>query len=342
MANEEAALEQLTFLVANHPDISQDIVTDILNHCNHNVKQAVNILSDMFQTQSIQDTPLIPPDKEASSTFYHSHIPKKPSSSKNTSSISSQGPTPVNPTPPRGAWAQKTYAHSFRVDKLCNSYQWAKRDIIENLFEAYGGCEQLVEEQLITMFQVDEPIAFAYLPNDKTNNSNRVDYKRQQQSQAMRVKVENELRLEASKGGPAPLSSEELDHNRRELWEKREYRQRLQTLASQTRKPEHFIAVREQDERLHQLSQNYLQALRQSDDFRSGYLDVHGLTKEEAIQLVEWKLQETGSKRFRVITGRGTHSHLGQAVLKPALEKYLRLKGISCSPFEDGILTINP
>lgn len=336
MENEEAALEQLTSLVSNHPEISQDVVTDILSHCNQNVKQAVNILSDMFQLEQIQNRPSLRPDKEASST------PKSSSSSKNTSFISSQGPTPVNPTPPRGAWAKKTYAHSFRVDKLCNRYQWAQRDIIENLFEAYGGCEQLVEDQLVTMFPIDEPIAFADHPNDKTNKSNRVDYRRQQQSQAMRIRVENELRLEASKGGPAPLSSEELIAHRQALWDTREYRQRLQILACQTRKPEHFIAVKEQDEKLHQLSQNYLQALRRSDDFRNGCLDVHGLTKEEAIQLVEWKLGETGNKRFRVITGRGTHSHLGQAVLKPALEKYLGLKGISCSHFEDGILTIAP
>ena len=71
-----------------------------------------------------------------------------------------------------------------------------------------------------------------------------------------------------------------------------------------------------------------------NSEFRNSHdeptVDVHGLKKHEAIECVEKKLRElqlAGMKRLRVIVGKGLHSKMGIAVLKPtvlnAMQKYV-------------------
>ena len=71
-----------------------------------------------------------------------------------------------------------------------------------------------------------------------------------------------------------------------------------------------------------------------NSEFRNSHdeptVDVHGLKKHEAIECVEKKLRElqlAGMKRLRVIVGKGLHSKMGIAVLKPtvldAMRKYV-------------------
>lgn len=127
---------------------------------------------------------------------------------------------------------------------------------------------------------------------------------------------------------------------RKRLWDTREMRGNMHNLASQTRSAEHLARAKEMDEELEGLSTEFLGKIRQSVEYQNGVVDVHGLTKDEAIKIVEWKLQEGGRKRFRLITGKGNHSRNYQAVLRPALEKHFTSTGVSFTQVHDGVLSV--
>lgn len=60
-------------------------------------------------------------------------------------------------------------------------------------------------------------------------------------------------------------------------------------------------------------------------------LDLHKLTREEALQATRDFLDEclgSGVERALIITGKGKHSADGQAILRPAVEDFLRTQDV--------------
>lgn len=152
---------------------------------------------------------------------------------------------------------------------------------------------------------------------------------------------------------------------RQQVWDKREVAFRANALAAQTRKPNLMADSRKKNDQLRKLSAYLLERIRATVEYQAGSIDLHGLTKDEAIQLVDWKLAESSSsphhhysssihqdigaaanakvhRRFHVITGKGNNSVNGQAVLGPALERHLTAKGVSFSSCHDGIISVLP
>lgn len=161
-------------------------------------------------------------------------------------------------------------------------------------------------------------------------------------AESLRQQAADQIRRDARSQEIIYQSSKGMDILRRQLWETRQTRTRLHHLANQTRKASHVSLAKDKDAELRRLSELFLERMRRSEEYRGGVIDLHGLTKEESLQLVEWKLAENGRRRFRVITGKGRHSHNGQAVLRPALEKFFQSRGVSYSMQDDAVMSVLP
>lgn len=279
------------------------------------------------------------------------------------SPVSESLPRPA-PTPTlQGAWAQKSMGRKYRVDEICRRYEWISRSVVEDLCNKYHDCVELVETDILHMFPVDEPEAFgggrdprespngdsstgrlSNARNDLRNSSNPSSHqsRRKAIAESLRQQAAEEIHRDSLSAESISLSSKGMTSLRSELWETRETRMRLQQLANHTRKATHIASAKEKDAELRRLSAFFLDRMRRSEEYKNGIIDLHGLTKEESLQLVEWKLQDSGRRRFKAITGKGIHSHNGQAVLRPALEKYFRSNGISFSMCADGVMSIVP
>lgn len=271
-------------------------------------------------------------------------------------------PRPASTPVLQGAWAQKSMGRKYRVDDLCSKYEWISRSVVDGLFDKYGDCMELVEADILQMFPIDEPQAFGggrdrqQIQNGKNagapahtwsnihlQSRGSPHHNRQKAiAESLRQQAAEEIHRDSQSAETISLSSKGMAVLRAELWETRVTRMRLQQLANQTRKATHMANAKAKDAELRRLSAFFLDRMRKSEEYKNGVIDLHGLTKEESLQLVEWKLQDSGGRRFRVITGKGIHSNNGQAVLRPALEKYFRGKGISVSACADGVLSVVP
>ncbi|PXF46489.1 hypothetical protein BWQ96_03724 [Gracilariopsis chorda] len=346
----------LNDLVANYPDITLQVVHDVLQACDNDHKRAYETICEM----------LIPPDSPPNPPHQARHQPKQTPHPPPSNAITFATPpkpthttsAPSNPTAlpqpraPQGVWAtNNTIARRYQTDHLHGKYQWMPRAQIQRLLNTYHGCLELVEEHILAMFPIDQPQAFGagQQPNPtSTTNTNPSSApaaapptRRQAVAESLRQKDAAELNSN-SLTGATPSSTSELLRLRHKLWEQRALLSNTTILASHTRKTEHRERAKQIDHNVKRLSETLLDLIRRSDEYRNGVIDLHGLTKEEAIQLVEWKLVDSARRRFRVITGKGIHSHREQAVLRPALEKHFRSKGISFTRYEDGVLSVIP
>lgn len=371
-ANDDASsVQPFGDLLSNFPDLTMPIVADVLDSCNYDYEKAYSILCEM----------VIPPDSAApkpASPSASSHYASSPDSSGDyPAPILTPAKSPLNgkaaqaekhpsaaATPaPQGAWARKPMARRYRVDAMCARYEWIARSVVEDLFEKYQDCVELVETEILHMFPIDQPEAYGGGQTHPVHESTSRDFTpqyaatravrgttrdsrssphRQAIAESLRKQDADQMRRDALSSETISQSSKRMDNLRRQLWETREDRMRLQQLANQTRKPTHIALAKDKDAQLRHLSALFLERMRRSEEYRNGVIDLHGLTKEEAIQLIDWKLQDAGRRRFRVITGKGIHSQNGQAVLRPALEKYFRSKGISFSMYGDAVISVTP
>ncbi|CAN8073060.1 unnamed protein product [Agarophyton chilense] len=359
MSDDERALRHVTALndlVANYPDISLQIVHDVLQACQYDHKRAYDTICEM----------IIPPEatqqhSSNKSTPQHSQVTYAPSPQSTPSVLSQQrsvlsssapsrrfsppnAPRNVRPPHPQGVWANNNMGRRYQVDSLCEKYQWMSRAHIQRLLNTYQGCIEVVEEEILHMFPVDEPQAFGGgqgIPPAQQSPLPLLPTHQQAIAKSLRDKDAAEIRNNTSSAASASCAAA-LVHLRHQLWEERTLLVKANVLACQTRKPVHHKRAKDIENNVKTLSAHFLDRLRQSEDYKNGLIDLHGLTKEEAIQLVEWKLLDSGRRRFRVITGKGIHSHNEQAVLRPALEKHFRTKGISFTRYEDGILSVIP
>lgn len=232
---------------------------------------------------------------------------------------------------------------------MYHRYPWISRTVIIDLFHKYQNCLELVENDILTMFPIDEPQAFTpYNHSISTNHpampSHRAPVPPPKQSrlvaEVLRQRAVEEIERDAIPFQQSPIIS--MDSLRNQVWHARTSLNSLKLLANQTRNPTHIQNAKLQQQQLKTLSQTLLSRIRQSKHFHEGLIDLHGLTKEEALQLVVSKLQHPSKKRFRLITGKGIHSQNGHAVLKPALEKFFTTHHISYTHFEDGIISVVP
>lgn len=397
MGDEEdvSSLTRMEDLVKNHPDLDVSIVADVLHQCNQDHDKAYETLCEMVippdqeeQSAEIETKPGETRRKhstapeivhfayaggsddgrpEYSSIFQSSSTERifQSSSTENIPDMSTEvGGLPLPSSTPmlQGAWARKSMGRKYRVDDLCGRYEWISRSVVEDLFNKYGDCVELVEADILQMFPIDEPQAFGggRDPQEYRNgmasgssangwnnihkqNSNSPHHCRQKAiAESLRQQAAEEIRRDSLSAETISLSSKGMASLRAELWETRVTRMRMQHLANQTRKATHVANAKEKDSELRRLSAFFLDRMRKSEEYKNGIIDLHGLTKEESLQLVEWKLHDSGRRRFRVITGKGIHSHNGQAVLRPALEKYFRNNGISVSTCADAVLSVVP
>lgn len=278
---------------------------------------------------------------------------------------SSSGPTPIVPGPPKGAWGTAPMAQHYQIDQLCAKYPWLDRAVADALFEKNHGCLELVELDILEMFPVDEPVAYAVSPtsdltapsvpyrspNQKTPkhlrslrpNRGSDTITRRTAEEKFRERTVAEIRQVAQGNPEESVRSTSMLRLRQQLWEARTAAMQANALANQTRKPNRISDARKKTDEMQRLSTYLLERIRHSEEYRNGCIDLHGLTKDEAIQLVEWKLDDSkGRRRFRVITGKGNHSQNGQSVLRPALERHLRSRGITFTQCGDGILSVTP
>ncbi|CDF35524.1 unnamed protein product [Chondrus crispus] len=288
-------------------------------------------------------------------------LPENNTSFKNTLSFQ-HSPRASSQPMLQGAWAQKSMGRTFRVDDLCDKYEWISRNAVEGLLDKYDDCLELVETDILEMFPIDEPQAFGgghnmndnkhgpmsqsktYAQNAtaKRGTPDRRQLRQKAIADSLRQQAIDQIQQDSQISQSISVSSSGMNSLRAELWDTRVNRMQWQQLANQTRKPSHIANAKAQDAELQRLSTDLLHRMRKSEEYKKGVIDLHGLTKEEALQLVEWKLRDSGRRRFKLITGKGTHSHNGHAVLRPALERYFRTKGITVSVVGDDILQIVP
>jgi len=70
-------------------------------------------------------------------------------------------------------------------------------------------------------------------------------------------------------------------------------------------------------------------------------VDFHGVFVKEALEILEQVLlQDCGVKMLRLITGVGKHSEGGKAKIKPAIEEFLRQRGLHFTEPRPGVLTV--
>lgn len=393
MEDEEdiSSLTGLADLIKNYPDLDMTLVADVLEECNQDCSKAYEILCEMvippdaaehvegstdIETQPERTGPKLVAAPETvryaytggsddgcpeyGPIFQSSPIA---TSAPEVSPVSDSFPRSARTPTLQGAWAQKSMGRKYRVDEMCTRYEWISRSVVEDLFNKYQDCVELVETDILHMFPVDEPEAFgggrdpresltgnsstgspSNEQNDRQNpnNPSRHQSRRKAIAESLRQQAAEEIHRDSLSAESIYLSSKGMTSLRTELWETRVTRMRLQQLANHTRKATHIASAKEKDAELRRLSAFFLDRMRRSEEYKNGIIDLHGLTKEESLQLVEWKLQDSGRHRFKVITGKGMHSHNGQAVLRPALEKYFRTNGISFSMCADGVMSIVP
>lgn len=393
--DDHSILQSFAQLIDKHPDFDMSTVEDVLQQCNHNYEDAYQLLCEMVippdassvchndnvhtlnEAVPVDDIlPKVssPPHKihyaYSSPPLFHtpeydSILAITPTDDHVDVSVNSNNASSAPSLAPKhtlhGAWAHKSMGRKYRVDQMCSRYEWIARSVVEDLFNKYHDCVELVENDILHMFPIDEPEAYGggqQHPSDPPGQPSTLSpakWPRTAQSahrrrlstehaiaESLRQQAAEEIRQHAYTPETIHQPSEGMDVLRKQLWETRQARTRLQQLANQTRKANHIANAKDKDAELRHLSKYFLGRIRQSEEYRKGVIDLHGLTKEESLQLIEWKLAENGRRRFRVITGKGVHSHNGQAVLRPALEKFFHSRGISYSVQDDAVMSILP
>lgn len=361
--DQTTALNALSKLLTQYPDISTAVVADILDACDQNPVRAYDTLCDMVIPSQVQDYDDVAVETAAERPAIVKTHARKTSPPRVWRPITYASTTPhlatqnnavsfVGPPLLKGAWANANMGRRYRVEQLCEKYEWLDAKVANDLFEKYGDCIELVENDVLEMFPVDEPSVFAtvnpaptpQLPSNTANppqghsSSNLENIV----TKTSRSNTEKELRQVAQVIPEVSMFSPAMKELRQKVWEKRIVALRINALAQQTRKPNIIADARKKTDELYELSAYFLERIRQSREYRSGCIDLHGLTRDESIQLVDWKLNEPNRQRFRLITGKGNNSLNGQAVLRPALERYLRGCRVTFSSCQDGIITVTP
>mmetsp|Transcript_32921 Transcript_32921/g.93319 ORF Transcript_32921/g.93319 Transcript_32921/m.93319 type:complete len:282 (-) Transcript_32921:147-992(-) len=100
--------------------------------------------------------------------------------------------------------------------------------------------------------------------------------------------------------------------------------------------------VKEWQKKMHEANAEAAVAIFEDRNAGKGdrYMDFHGLRKQEAVDILEKRLETLQGGELELIPGAGHHSS-GAAVLKPAIEQLLKAKGLKFEEKNAGTLVVH-
>jgi hypothetical protein len=240
-----------------------------------------------------------------------------------------------------------TYAGKLAVNRIADKYRWADKKCIASLHSATGECEALTVELLLD--ECPELLSVACkLASPSCSSSNcAMPFSVQNAgtsnipapvhvAEALRVQDISEL-VAASRPDGTVSSANLIATLRSNLDRFTGERECNQALYGRTRNPKYAQEAKRLDADVRQAWSKLLAAMRKSPGFLAGEIDLHGLTADQAIEVVDAKLSERGGAgKIRFITGRGNNSSGGRSILRPRVENHLSILGIPYSVDDTG------
>ena len=253
-----------------------------------------------------------------------------------------------------GAWATGNIVRRYRAEKRCTRFTRLSPQQAEHHLNKREGCDDLVDAHIFDRLPLVKPSASAcggafshhHQRDQCDKNPSHGSIRRTTKVFPADVATSSETVITSSIGKPtkkkeAPESLQSIKQLRRDVWSKREELTQANNLSRKTGNKRNDSNVKRLRREVDTLSAHLLDRIRSSKEFRHGFFDLHGLTRKEAVEIVESKLNTSGDQPFQVITGKGLHSKNGIPVLIPALEKYLKSRGVK-STYHDGVMSVIP
>jgi hypothetical protein len=243
-----------------------------------------------------------------------------------------------------GDSAGLSHAGELSVNRIADKYRWADRKRIATLHSAAGECEALTEELLLEESPEIRIIACNARADANLAPHKNVDLHRQAGApssstalsiaEALRAKDISELAAISRQGERSSATS--IAEMKSRLATLVSQRDSNQGLYAKTMKNRYAQESKRLDADVRVTWRELLSAICDSPGFRAGDVDLHGLTVEQALEVVDVKLSQRAPGRLRFITGRGNNSSGGMSVLRPRLENYLARLGVPCTIDETG------
>jgi Smr domain len=246
-----------------------------------------------------------------------------------------------------GSIDRLTYAGKLAVNRIAETYRWADKNRIACLHWAAGECEALTVELLLDespelrsvackLASPSRSSSHIALPHALSNAGASKASASVHVAEALREQDITELAA-ASRPNGTVSSANLIDGLRSDLDSFTRERECNQALYGRTRKSKFAQEAKRLDADVRQAWTKLLAAIRNSPSFRAGDVDMHGLTAEQAIEVVDAKLSEGGGVgKIRFITGRGNNSSGGRSILRPRVENHLSMLGIPYSVDDTG------
>lgn len=263
---------------------------------------------------------------------------------------------------------QATLAGGEGVDILQRKYRWADRDILVAVYEAAQGNMQTAEELLI--HASPDVLSIANVGGAGGGDRGSLQQQQQQQRLQQQQQQQQKQRLQQQQQGVAAATPVRRQGNRRrpgsvhvaeelrkrdvvelasgnarrgretrdgrisrlreELYRQISERDSSQALFLRTRNQSHGQHAKRNKDAAERTWRELKACLCETEAFRSGTVDLHHLTADMAIELVDAKLGSTPpGARIVFITGRGNGSIGGRAVLLPRVQRHLTERGVS-------------
>jgi Smr domain len=237
-----------------------------------------------------------------------------------------------------------SHAGELSVNRIAAKYGWADRKRIAALHSATGECEALTEELLLEESPEIRIIACNARTDSNVAPRKTVELHRHTGApssstassiaEALRAKDISELAaIGRQREGTSGMAIAEMKSRLATLVSQRDSNQGLY---AKTMKNRYAQESKRLDADVRETWRELLSAICDSPGFRAGDVDLHGLTVEQALEVVEVKLSQRPAGRLRFITGRGNNSSGGKSVLRPRLENYFARLGVPCTIDETG------
>eukprot|EP00186_Timspurckia_oligopyrenoides_P005357 CAMPEP_0182452268 /NCGR_PEP_ID=MMETSP1172-20130603/44162_1 /TAXON_ID=708627 /ORGANISM="Timspurckia oligopyrenoides, Strain CCMP3278" /LENGTH=408 /DNA_ID=CAMNT_0024650093 /DNA_START=27 /DNA_END=1256 /DNA_ORIENTATION=+ len=380
-------LEELENLVKENSELlDAELVQQVLNAVDNDATLALPIFYDMIASsecnvhdRSTSDTLL-----DTKSQSLDTKITSTSGKNELTLSLNEFHSLSLSENPvvhaPKGVWNHRngggfSLSAKVQAERMHQQYPWVTLDVLVALFEQCDGNASQVEELLISMFPVDEPIAFAssshsqsFCESDRISNS-------ASKSAATSISAANRTEIsdtfrESPSGLGNLVDKEQVYETLRKfrippaqakplepliadclaLRSEFELRRRTKLIS---RSVDGIAHVKDLQNSLQSTIERLLVHLsKHCDSFgTTGDLDLHGFYVEDAVALCGAKLLAVfrmrlhglnTPKRVQFICGRGQNSGKGGARIRPALIHFLRSSRLSYSIDDHGgIVEVN-
>lgn len=270
-----------------------------------------------------------------------------------------------NPYRTQASSAKLTYAGQMCVQRLLSKYCWAERDVVVKLYLQCGESERLTEELLVQNHP--EVLQVAHNPGaDKgdvrvdgnavvqdVNDSRRGKGGRRGNrgrgrnggqgrpektisAKAVRIRDLDVQEIRIARESTVETTKADVARARDRLANLTRARDNAQRLFNSTRQGRYENQVRKYNEQSKQAWNHLRHTICSTADFRNGTVDLHGLTSDQAIEIVDAKLAVTAVGKVHFVTGRGNNSAHRRAVLRPAVMEHLKYLGLTPHTEQDG------